>query len=53
MYDDDSKVLLDIQYVCIQNLLIEKGRYPTREEVVEAMVVSMDDHSQPNVVRLQ
>lgn len=52
MYDDDTSLVLEIQYQVIQELLVKFGRYPTKDEVAEAVVCSLDDHMQPNVIVL-
>lgn len=52
MYDEDSRLLLELQYRSIEELLIKLGRYPTREEVIEAVVLAFDNHMAPNVIML-
>ena len=52
MYDDDSKLWLEFQYRSIEKLLLDKGRYPTREEVIEEIMVMAADHSDPKVIMM-
>ena len=48
--DEGTALEAELIYRVIEELLIKFGRYPTREEVWEAVTVYFDSHTEPNVL---
>lgn len=48
--DDEVMLLLEIQYLAIQEIMTETGEFPTRDEVVQRAAKLMDMAVSSNII---